>query len=63
MPIFHLTSSIDMMVEMVFEQNKLGLGFLWLLLRGLERVNQEWLMMYTGHNPLNLFRFGNAVSE
>ena len=52
-----------MMVETVFEQNKQGRGSRWLLLRGLERVNQEWLMMYKGYNPLNLFRFGNTVSE
>ena len=28
------------------------------LLRGLEKVNREWLLICTGHNLLKLFRFG-----
>ena len=45
-------------VEPVFGQIKQGRGFRQFLLRGLEKVNGEWLLICTGHNLLKLFRFG-----
>ena len=45
-------------VEPVFGQIKQGRGFRQFLLRGLEKVNWEWLLICTGHNLLKLFRFG-----
>ena len=44
----------------MFEQIKHGRGFRQFLLRGLEKVNREWLLICTGHNLLKLFRFGGA---
>ena len=44
--------------ESVFGQIKQGRGFRQFLLRGLEKVNREWLLICAGHNPLKLFRFG-----
>ena len=45
-------------VEPVFGQIKQGRSFRQFLLRGLEKVNREWLLICTGHNLLKLFRFG-----
>ena len=45
-------------VEPVFGQIKQGRGFRQFLLRGLEKVNDEWSLICTGHNLLKLFRFG-----
>ena len=45
-------------VEPVFGQIKQGRGFRQFPLRGLEKVNREWLLICAGHNLLNLFRFG-----
>ena len=45
-------------VEPVFGQIKQGRGFRQFLLRGLEQVKGEWLLICTGHNLLQLFRFG-----
>ena len=45
-------------VEPVFGQIKQGRGFRQFLLRGLAKVNREWLLICTGHNLLKLFRFG-----
>ncbi len=45
-------------VEPVFGQIKEGRGFRQFLLRGLEKVNREWLLICAGHNLLKLFRFG-----
>ena len=45
-------------VEPVFGQIKQGRGFRQFLLRGLEKVQREWLLICTGHNLLKLFRFG-----
>ena len=58
-------------VEPVFGQIKQGLGFRQFLLRGLEKVNGEWSLICTGHNPesssgqalLKLFRFGRRAPE
>ena len=50
-------------VEPVFGQAKQGRGFRQFLLRGLEKVNREWLMICTGHNLLKLFRFGRGPSH
>ena len=44
--------------EPVFGQVKQGRGFRQFLLRGLEKVNREWLLNCAGHNLLKLFRFG-----
>ena len=44
-------------VEPVFGQIKQGRGFRQFLLRGLEQVNREWLLICTGHNLLKLFRY------
>ena len=45
-------------VEPVFGQIKQGRGFRQFLLRGLEKVSREWLLICVGHNLLKLFRFG-----
>ncbi len=45
-------------VEPVFGQVKQGRGFRQFLLRGLERVNREWLLICVG---LKLFRFGRPA--
>ena len=45
-------------VEPVFGQIKQGRGFRQFLLRGLEKVNREWLLICAGNNLLKLFRFG-----
>ena len=45
-------------VEPVFGQIKQGRGIRQFLLRGLEKVNREWLLISAGHNLLKLFRFG-----
>jgi len=47
-------------VEPVFGQIKQGRGFRQFLLRGLEKVNREWLLICAGHNMLKLFRFGTG---
>ena len=44
--------------EPVFGQIKQGRGFRQFLLRRLEKVNREWLLICAGHNLLKLFRFG-----
>ena len=49
-------------VEPVFGQIKQGRGFRQFLLRSLEKVNREWLLICTGHNLLKLFRFGTNLS-
>ena len=49
-------------VEPVFGQIKQGRGFRQFLLRGLEKVNGEWLLICTGHNLLKLFRYGNPLA-
>ena len=49
-------------VEPVFGQIKQGRGFRQFLLRGLEKVNREWLLICAGHNLLKLFRFGAGMS-
>ena len=46
----------------VFGQIKQGRGFRQFLLRGLEKVNREWLLICAGHNLLKLFRFGAGGS-
>ena len=48
-------------VEPVFGQIKQGRGFRQFLLRGLAKVNREWLLICTGHNLLKLFRFGAGM--
>ena len=45
-------------VEPVFGQIKQGRGFRQFLLRGLAKVNREWLLICASHNLLKLFRFG-----
>ena len=45
-------------IEPVFGQIKQGRGFRQFLLRGLEKVNWEWLLICAGHNLLEQFRFG-----
>ena len=47
-------------VEPVFGQIKQGRGFRQFLLRGMAKVNREWLLICTGHNLLKLFRFGEG---
>ena len=49
-------------VEPVFGQIKQGRGFRQFLLRSLEKVNREWLLICTGHNLLKLFRFGGRLT-
>ena len=56
-------------VEPVFGQIKAGRGFRQFLLRGLEKVQGEWSLICTGHNPesssgqalLKLFRCGRLA--
>ena len=48
-------------VEPVFGQIKQGRGFRQFLLRNLEKVNREWLLICTGHNLPKLFRFGGRL--
>ena len=48
-------------VEPVFGQIKQGRGFRQFLLRGLEQVNWEWLLICAGHNLLKLFRHGPGL--
>ena len=50
-------------VEPVFGQIKQGRGFRQFLLRGLEKVQGEWLLICTGHNLLKLFKFGNSIAN
>ena len=45
-------------VEPVFGQIKQRRGFRQFLLRGLEKVSREWLLICAGHNLLKLFRSG-----
>ena len=47
--------------EPVFGQIKQGRGFRKFLLRGLEKVNREWLLICAGHNLLKLFRRGPGL--
>ena len=47
--------------EPVFGQIKQGRGFRQFLLRVLEKVNREWLLISTGHNLLKLFRHGPGL--
>ena len=47
--------------EPVFGQVKQGRGFRQFLLRGLEKVNREWLLICAGHNLLKLFRHGPGL--
>ena len=49
-------------VEPVFGQIKQGRGFRQFLLRGLAKVNREWLLICADHNLLKLFRFGAGMS-
>ena len=49
-------------VEPVSGQIKQGRGFRQFLLRGLAKVNREWLLICAGHNLLKLFRFGAGMS-
>ena len=49
-------------VEPAFGQIKQGRGFRQFLLRGLAKVNREWLLICAGHNLLKLFRFGVRMS-
>ena len=49
-------------VELVFGQIKQARSFRQFLLRGLETVNREWLLICAGHNLLKLFRFGTGMS-
>ena len=49
-------------VEPVFGQIKQGRGFRQFLLRGLAKVNREWLLICAGHNLLKLFRYGDRMS-
>ena len=49
-------------VEPVFGQIKQGRGFRQFLLRSLEKVNREWLLICAGHNLLKLFRFGGWLA-
>ena len=45
----------------VFGQIKQGRGFRQFLLRGLAKVNREWLIICAGHNLLKLFRYGAGM--
>ena len=47
-------------VEPVFGQIEESRGFRQFLLRGLEKVQGEWLLICTGHNLLKLFRHRRA---
>ena len=48
-------------VEPVFGQIKQGRGFRQFLLRGLAKVNREWLIICAGHNLLKLFWYGAGM--
>ena len=50
-------------VEPVFGQIKQGRGFRQFLLRGLAKVNQEWLLICASHNLLKLFRYGAGLPD
>jgi len=50
-------------VEPVFGQIKQGRGFRQFLLRGLDKVNREWLLICAGHNLLKLFRHGPGLPK
>ena len=50
-------------VEPVFGQIKQGRGFRQFLLRGLEKVNREWLLICAGHNLLKLFRHNPGLPD
>ena len=47
--------------EPVSSQIKQGRGFRLFLLRDLEKVNREWSPTCTGHNLLNLLRYGAGL--
>ena len=47
----------------MFSQIKEGRGLSQFLLRALEKVNREWLLICTGHTLLNLFRIGARLSR
>ncbi len=49
-------------VEPVFGQIKQARGFRQFLLRGLEKVNRERLLICTGHNLLKLFRSAHRAT-
>lgn len=49
-------------VEPVFGQIKEARGFRSFLMRGLEKVNAEWLLVCATHNILKLYRSGYAVA-
>ena len=48
-------------VEPVFGQINQGRGFRQFLLRGLAKVNREWLLICAGHNLLKLLRYGAGM--
>ena len=48
--------------EPVFGEIKHGRGFRQFLLRSLEKVNRERLLIRTGHNLLKLFHFGGRLT-
>ena len=50
-------------VEPAFRQIKQGRGFRQFLLRGLEKVNWEWLLICASHNLLKPFRFGSFLTN
>ena len=50
-------------VEPVNGQIKEGLGLRRFLLRGLEKVNGEWHLIATTHNPLKLFRHSRSNQQ
>ena len=49
-------------VEPVFGQIKQARSFRQFLLRGLVKVNREWLLICTGHNLLKLFRSAHRAT-
>ena len=57
-----MMSAAPLTVEPVFGQIKQGRGFRQFLLRGLAKVNREWLLICAGNNLLKLFRFGAGIS-
>lgn len=50
-------------VEPVFGQIKQGRGFRQFLLRGQEKVEQEWRLICAGHNLLKLFTWVGKISQ
>ena len=48
-------------VEPVFGQIKQGRGFRQFLLRGVNNVRSEWILICMTHNPLKLWRAAGAV--